>query len=360
VLDAAPLDVPNQLAAERDYMLARLLLLVRTRASHERALALLSDHAPLREEEPELWARVEELKIVILSYLGMISEARQTESVLRAFYQERARFDPLAPIGENRLRRKAESIHAPRIANDRLRRALAFFDPAGDGTAPRDAVEYVLTLNNLGSNELVIGNLETAYRHLTRCFDFIQRAGKLVVRRSELIVSNLVIAHHLLHGQTLPLLDDLKTLTDDVDVLSSDGCLVRSNIGALFIENDKIQEGVDILEVAANTIEKIAGFSSYSSYFLFSNLAVARWLAGGDPQSALRRAQIATDTIESDIQPYAAKRLQIIEQALDTAPARSLAHVQEEFDKRGPQIGEGWTLYGRPMGLSDLQFWTES
>jgi hypothetical protein len=359
-LDGAPLAVAAALSAERDYMLSRMLLLVRTRASHERALALLSDNASFREDEPELWARIEELKIVILSYLGELAEARQTESLLRAFYQERSGFDPLAPIGENRLRRKSESIHAPRIANDRLRRALLFFDPAGDGAAPRDAVEYLLTLNNLGSNELVIGEIETAYRHLTRCFEFIQRAEKPVVRRPELVFSNLVIAHHLLHGQTLSLLGDLKSLTDDVDTLTSDGSLVRSNIGALFVENGDLEAGTSILEAAASPLAAIENFSAYSVYFLFSNTAVARWLKASDHAPPFSRAESALGNLEPDLKPYATKRLAILENAFAVTSDRSLQHLQEAFLKIGPQVGEGWTLYGRPMALSDLQFWTES
>jgi hypothetical protein len=266
----------------------------------------------------------------------------------------------LAPIGENRLRRKAESIHAPRIANDRLRRALLFFDPAGDGAAPRDAVEYVLTLNNLGSNELVVGNVETAYRHLTRCFEFIQRAEQPVVRRAELVFSNLVIAHHLLHGQTLPLLEDLKSLTNDVDILTSDGCLVRSNIGTLFIENGDLVAGASILEDAARPLVKIDGFSSYSIYFLFSNLAIAHWLQGHDELAAFNRAWSALPSLDPDLKPYARKRLELLQQAFAQISDRSLARLHEVFSILGPQVGEGWTLYGRPMALSDLQFWTES
>lgn len=360
IVEGSSVSTDPILMAERDIYLARLLLLVRTRSSQERALSLLEEHPSFRTIEPDLWARIEELKIILLQYLGRIPQARHIESGLRAFYQERSAFDPSAQFGENRLRRKAEALHSPRIANDRLKRALLFLDPTGDGLAPRDLVEYALTLNNLGANELVIGNFDTAYRHLTRCFELVQRSEQMVVRRVEIVLSNFVIAHYLHWNQAPPELELLGELAREVDVSGSDGCLVRSNIGALLVATDNLERGLTLLRDTAAEIRALEGFSAYSRYFLYSNLATATWSAGEDPEGWLTLAEQATTQVEIDIGPYAKRRLTMLRDGFNAVAPPDMQMLEAHFTASGPQVGEGWRLYGRPVALSDLQFWTES
>lgn len=348
------------LLAERDAYLARLLLLVRTHASQERALSLLEEHPSFRTTEPDLWARIEELKIILLQYLGRIPQARHIESALRAFYQERSAYDPSAQFGENRLRRKSEAIHSPRIANDRLKRALLFLDPAGDGLAPRDLVEYALTLNNLGANELVVGDFDSAYRHLTKCFQLIQRSDQLVVRRVEIVLSNVVVAHYLHRNEAPPELELLGDLVREVDVSSSDGCLVRSNIGGLLVATGSGERGLALLRDTASEVSRLEGFSAYSRYFLYSNVATAVWSAGEDPKSWLALADLAASQIEPDLEPYAKRRLAMLRDAFNPIERPDMQSLNAHFASAGPQVGEGWRLYGRSVALSDLQFWTES
>ena len=359
-LEDVPIGISSLLLAERDLILSRLLLLKRTTASYERGVALLEDLGTLRDEEPDLWSRIEEVRIVLLAYLGRLDDARRIEATLRVFFQERRAFDPVAAHAENRLRRKAESLHAPRIANDRLKRALAYFDPTGDGSNPRDLVEYLLTLNNLGANELVLGDFEAAFQRFAQCCRAIESAGRPVVKRVEIVLSNLVVAHFLRTGVIPESIAVLAELTEGMDVLSSDGSLVRSNIGALLASQGNPVEARSVLSSAAERILAVPDFSPYSIYFLFSNLAVVEWLNGADlaGSSAFRQSLASLDTLDLDLKPYARRRLEILEQQLVASGVRQLGGLTASFEPL--QVGEGWRLYGRPLAFTDLQFWTEN
>lgn len=355
-------DLPPRLAAERDLILARLLLLKRTATACDRGIALVEDLDAYRDTEPDLWLRAEELRIVLLAYRGRYDEARRVESMLRMFLHEREPFDSTAAHVENRLRRKAESIHAPRIANDRLRRALAYFDPSGDGSAPRDVLEYVLTLNNLGANELVIGDFDAAFERFARCYSAIEAAPQPVVKRVEIILSNLVVAHFLRTGVVPYSMALLAELTESMDVLSSDAALVRSNVAALLAMQGNPDHAASILSEAAAQLLDAEGFSEYTLHFVCSNLAVVEWLRGKDDAAAvaLGRALASANDLEPDFRPYAKRRLEILRTALMATSDRDFAHLASQFRPGQLQVGEGWSFYGRPLGLTDLQFWTES
>lgn len=361
LLERVPTDVDPRIGAERDVILARLLLLKRTAVACERAIALLDDLESFRETEPDLWWRIEELRIVVLAYLGRYDAARRAESELQGSVRARAAFDPAALHVDNRLRRKAESVHAPRIANDRLRKALAYYDPSGDGSAPRDLVEYVLTLNNLGANELVLGDFDSAFERFARCYTTLAAAVRPIVRRIEIILSNLVVAHFLRTGVVPQSISVLDELTAPMELLSSDAGLVRSNVAALLALKGEHQQARRILADASARILTVDGFSEYTIYFVCSNLAVTSWLTGEDAAArrALQRAVTGADDLEPHFRPYAKRRLEILDRALVPAVERDLHAVAAAFRPGQPQIGEGWRFYGRPIGVTDLQFWTE-
>ncbi|HYW39581.1 MAG: hypothetical protein ACLQDM_27035 [Bradyrhizobium sp.] len=106
---------------------------------------------------------------------------------------------------------------------------MAYFDPTGDGSSPRDLIEYLLTLNNLGANELVLGDFEAAFQRFAPCYHSIESAGRPVIKRIELVLSNLVVSHFLRTGSVPDSIAVLAELTEGIDVLNSDGSLVRSN-----------------------------------------------------------------------------------------------------------------------------------
>lgn len=363
ILEASPRDLLATLTAERDLVLARLLLLKRTSASCERGLGLLEDLGAFRESEPDLWLRIEELRIVLLAYLGRYDQARQVEVDVRSVLHGREGFDPIARHVENRLRRRSESIHAPRIANDRLRRALFYFDPSGDGSAPRDLLEYLLTLNNLGANELVIGSFDSAFERFARCFQLMEATSQPQIKRVEIVLSNLVVAHYLKTGVVPQGVRALAEATAEMDILGSDAALVRSNLSGLLALQGRPDEAREILTATATSVLSVEGFSAYTIYFVCSNQAVIEWLHDADAVAGtmLDQATQALASLEPDFMPYAKRRLDILRQAMSsTSNQRTLLQLDVSFRPGLPQIGEGWRLYGRAIGLTDLQFWTES
>jgi tetratricopeptide (TPR) repeat protein len=362
LLDNAPLNVADTLVAERDLILSRMLARLRTKSANERALHLLEEWSSLREREVDLWLRIMEARVVVLSHLNRRDEARQIEKEIRQVCDQRSSFDPAAAQVDLRLRRRAESIHAPPIAHDRLKRAIAYLDPQGDGTTPRNIVEYIRTLNNLGANEMVLGDFEKAFERIAMAYSVIERSGRELVKRPEIVLSNLVLAHYLKTGRAA---SEIGALQEAVQVLlprESDVALIKSNLAALQIYGGDIRSGLSVLQETASAIAEVADFSAYSIYFVNSNLAVAAYLTLGDIEAAgaLATAERAMPDLEPDLAPYAKERLQLLKAAFENRAERSTSALQRYVDYKQHRIGETWRLHGRPLALSDLQYWSDS
>jgi hypothetical protein len=148
-------------------------------------------------------------------------------------------------------------------------------------------------------------------------------------------------------------------MIEPLSVQDSDGCLVRSNIGALMTATGNIDAGRQVLEHTAEKLAGVADFSAYSLYFLHSNLAVARWVDRGSAETAFRKASAAAERLDKGFRPYALMRLKLLREGIENG-TRELDRLADIFNREGPQIGETWKLHGRPLAFSDLQFWTEN
>jgi hypothetical protein len=289
-------------------------------------------------------------------------EGRDIEYRLLARYRQRKTFDPDAGFSEARLKRRGEAIHAPRIAHRMLEEALNFFDPDGLGEAPRDIVEFLITLNNLGANELVIGQFASAVERLKIAVGILSRTSPPLLRRSELVFSNLVVAHHLATGEVAPLVQELMKMFEALSVQHSDVALLRSNMSCLIAKSGDIERAWKCLRRTQGEISAIDGFSRYSVYFINSNFAVLEYLKSRTQNglAILHQTIPVVSSLPIDMQPYALRRLRLLIAAMETDHGASLGDLESTVQGIRPEVGESWGFYGRALALTDLQFWTES
>lgn len=353
--------VDDILLSERDYFLAHILTLIRTKPSQVRALALISDNPDLAECEPDLWRRMEELKLVIQRNLGHFRDARRTERELRQHYEFNMGFDYSAALGLTRLRRISDSIHNPRISNDRLKKAIVYLDPTGDQSNLKDPEEFVLCLNNLAANELVLGNFEIAYDHAIRCWSFADKFSSPVVRRPEIILSNVLVAQYLSKNIVSNEIDELLQLSREFHSASSDGVLITSNLGGLVLANGNFSQAESHMEECRLELEQYEDVFAYSKYHLFNNLMLSQWLQRKPWKKSLQVANSAAKTMDEDSQLYAIKRMEMLTPILhEFENTPSLKCIDDMFSSSPGQLGPEWALHGRAITFSDLQFWTNN
>lgn len=353
--------VTEILLAERDYFLAQILVLIRTESSQVRALALISDNPGLEEREPDLWRRMEELKLLVQRNLGLFREARRTERELRRHYERKMGFDSSAALGLTRLRRISDSIHNPRISNDRLKKAIGYLDPTGDQSALRDAGEFFLCLNNLAANELVLGNFGSAFEHALRCWIFVDRFTSPVVRRPEIILSNVLVAQYLSRNIVSDEIDELLHLSKEFHSASSDGILLTSNLGGLILASGDFVRAENYLEECRLELQHFEDVFAYSRFHLFNNLMLSQWLLRKPWRESLEAAVSAAKEIDEDSRPFANRRMEMLAPILcEHEAAPSIELIEGVFSTSLDQLGPEWTLYGRAITFSDLQFWSNN
>jgi hypothetical protein len=302
-----------------------------------------------------------EYRLVVLGHQNRREEARAVERTIREVCDQRKPFDSEAANVESRLRRRADAIHSPRVANDRLKRAIAFLDPEGDGRNPRSLVEYVLTLNNLGANEMLLGDFPSAFSKFALAFRIAERSQGRILKRSEILLSNLVVCHFLTTEQVPAQVHQLQEAVRVLSITEADTALVQSNLAALQIYGGDLQGGYRNLRETAESIAPFDDRGAYHLYFVHSNLAVAAFLAISDEEAgaSLVRAEEAVGALDPDIRPYARTRLELLKGMLDGGVDRSLVALQTIINPEDKRIGESWRLHGRPLSFIDLQFWTE-
>jgi hypothetical protein len=363
ILEAIDFDLPPLLILETRYLKAQLLSDMNEDAKVQRALGLIEELDVAATDEGEIWGRAKETEIICLSNLRQPIEGRRVEQELRRRYQERTAFDPDAQFALNRLRRKSEAIHIPEVANDRLRLALAFFGPGRTGDVPLHWAEYIATLNNLCANEMVLGRFEQATKYAARLSEVAAELAADVLRRPQYIWSNVLLTQHLNGAAPNELVRPFEAILQAGETQLVDSMLLAINLSAIRAHAGKIEIAAQSLSAEFEAFDKVEAASPYVRHFAASNLSVLHWLLGKDDirNDMERRAELALMAMaEAEYShPFLRQRGMILESLYKTATERTLMYLERQFVSFGPRVGPSWRFFGRPLLVTDIQYWAD-
>lgn len=364
ILDALDTDAPHPLPLEGEYLRAQLLSDLNSDDSVKRALALIEDLCWKAEGEGELWGRVKELEVICLALLRQVQEAGKAEAELRRHYQKRTSVDLDAEFALNRLKRRSEAIHIPEVANDRLTSALSYFGPRAKGEVPIHWAEYLTTLNNLCANEIVLGRFERAHRLSIRLSAAATTVADDVLRKPEYILSNVFVVEYLLGRSPQDLITPYEAITTqrhDNDMV--DSMLLEINLASLVAASGRIDAARSRLAAAYERFNRIHAASPYVRHFASSNLAYLWWLSGEDTRrlALMHDADRSLDEMKGAeySHPFLARRAEMLK-SIFQQPAidRSAELMNTTFSTAPAQVGPSWRFFGRPLLLTDIQYWS--
>lgn len=363
-LEGQDLDAPTPLRWEVTLLRAQILGEMNQDACVQRAVGLLEELDEAREAEIELWGRAKEMQVVALSNLRKPEEGRRLEATLRQTYQARAAYDPAAALALNRLRRRAEAVHSPQIANDRLNVALRFFSPESSSELPVYPAEYLATLNNLCANELLLGRFTAARAHARRAATTDFRLIEFVLRRPELVWSNVLLCE-LFNGKPPgPIADAYLGLAGGRDLHFVDGMLLEINVAAALAAAGRFEVAQRRLSDVQRTFQAQGEAQPYVAHFIAANLSSLAWIVGDDDAVPLAMAEAAAALERMRGHEYSAPFLEArsncLAPVLNSRPrARTVAALQAAFDGP-PKVGESWVFFARPFLATDIQFWSDT
>ncbi len=355
--------LPVSLLAERDLLSARCHIHLLSRRDRERAVTLLSQWSALWETEPEVWARVSLARVVALSYVENMVEAKESVRHIAARLRSRAEYDPDIRRALYRLLLKADMLYAPEAAQQQLRQAVAYFGPVESGAAARDPVNYYIALCNTVGNELYLGNFKEAYSVARHCDVFlrdVQATEGIRLPEPSCLANNLTISGY--RSGELSAVEALTLMGHIVEAgTSNDIALIVSNLVGFLLLSGQHTVAVERLRPFYEALSGEADFDAYYRYFIGNNYASC-FIALGNLERAREHWHQLTPLvpkIQLPILRYLLRRHELLTRLLDDEELTFEMWENALVDQSPTPVGPGWRHVAHGVLLSDIQFWSD-
>lgn len=364
VLESIRNEGPSYFVAEKELMLANLLMVSTRTEDRIRAVRILESALSLEHGEPELAVRI---KLSLLSgyiHLERKDEARRIDLEIAQTLGKYRRFDPLCDNLLHVHYRKAATVWGAETAADRCNEAAQYFGADEANGKPRNPRQYFMALCNLSGNLLNCGRAEKALAAAVDAIAIYKRFPGSVSVRSTKCVNNLVVAG-LLCGKILPT-EGRSLLWDAVESSEDEqkSWIHRSNLSVLAALDGQLEQARAELQNAREEQERGKVFDRYHRYLISANLAGILHLQGNRDEG--RRLWIELENEIPDV-PDVDKLLwkarhsaQI--SAFDDVPFGNVGYWFNFPQLRRPKGVDvsAWEFFGRGFILSDSQIWTAS
>jgi hypothetical protein len=273
-------------------------------------------------------------------------------------------FDPDAEFALNRLRRRSEAIHMPEVANDRLKSALSYFGPGERGEVPLHWAEYIATLNNLCANEMVLGRFDAAKRTASGLLGSAAELAGDVLRRPNYMWSNMLLTEYLTGGRPIDLVKPFEAIATIDDHTLVDSMLLEINLATIRASAGENRLALDHLLRAFQDFDQNDASSPYVRHFATSNLGVLLWMLQDDipHEQMFERAATALQEMK-DIEychPFLEQRMMLLNAIFQIRDGdRTLEGLESKMRSVGMKVGPSWRFFGRPLLVTDIQYWAD-
>ncbi|MFA5862144.1 MAG: hypothetical protein WDA16_10665 [Candidatus Thermoplasmatota archaeon] len=351
--------LPDVLIAERDHLHAQALLKLHNVTSYDAAEKILARWDRLKAREAELWARMAQARLVALTELDRIDDARHIEAELSASFFARRSIDPAALAAYHTLCRRAASLHELPTSNAMLAKASDYFGPLTHGAVPRNRIQYYYALNNHVANLLASGSFDEARAEALTLEELLRAFPAMTWPCVEIAATNAVLAGYLTSNLTAQDAHaSMKTIVGAA-VGGGDMILMRVNLAVFAILAGELASAEHMLfDLERETAH--ATTDSYHRYFVTANRASLAHVLGKQSES-----QLASDEARrciGDIYPPIRRVLAARQDTLDAAFANpatiSVSELNASVRSIPPQVGPEWNFFGRAFLFSDIQFWS--
>jgi hypothetical protein len=358
LLDGVERLYADVLLAERDILLARCHIKLLTGPDRDEAARILSGWDHLMDVENEVWGRAMLYLVVAHVFRGDEAHAKEAENALYRSLAKRVSFDSTARRSLNHLRLKSNMLHSTHVARERLQKAIEFFAGVGDG-AVYDPIHQCIGLANLAANCLINGEPENAFSACSQANHVIQQEPAITFSRPDILATNLTLAAYLTGQLTLPEASEAAQSIWRTGCTSNDAPLLVSNIAYYLALEARHEEVVDRLTPLFADLRVISDLDSYYTYYVGNNLSGSLWMLGRGEESKHVWRSI-TPFVSDFIGPlalYIRRRHELQNEIFSGSPTQDWDGFLRS--STSPQVGPGWTFYGRGFLAAELEYWSD-
>lgn len=347
----------DALLAERDILAARAHIKRLGRVDREQANRILQRWTDLRSSEPDVWARTMIYRVVASVFLADEQQAHDSERALYRELSRRATYDFTARRTINHLRLKSNMLHSVHVARERLQQAIEFFGGIGEG-ATLDPVHQAVGLVNLAANYVVEGEYEQAFVACHRAEAVLQSEPAMTFPRPDILLTNMVVSGYLSGNVTAADALDTATSTWRTFGRNNDGPLLAANVGYFLAMLGRHEDVVKQLEPVFRGLVAGQVIDPYYTYFVGNNLSGALFEVGRRDESLETWNAIAPFMAETigPSAPYLRRRHELQSGVFSGGAVGSWDAF---LSATSPQVGPGWSYYGRGFLPCELEFWSD-
>lgn len=357
-LAALPRTLPRSLAAEADYIRAMCLLTSRSRQDRLDALDILEQWDGYEDEEPEIGARLLQMRLFALTLDPDKSEAGQVEGRLRQSLQRRAAFDRAAEDALYTLDRCSPSLCKPETALFRVKEAVSHYEASEPGGVVRKPHEYLRALVNEVAERIVAGSFSEAAASASALDEFVADYVPGTFPRLDYPATNQLLADFRTGAVTAATAAERQAaITAELGV-DADPFYSRNAEAIYLALADRLDEAERVLDELVAAISARREPEANMLYVLSSNRLCVRFVAG-------RRSHIEREwrMLEETVRriPYPIAEFLILRHSrLSDVFAQGGHWTPAEFDKcllERSEWGPEWQQLGRGFRLPEIEWW---
>lgn len=361
-IEGVPNTLPKLILAERFYLKCLNLAKRISNAAKLETLSITDDWEDLKDEEPDIWYRFSQVKIIAASELGEFDLALKTEAAIMKYYSSRLNIDINARKVLDRLNLFAEVLYTPEIAHKKMLQTEARLTKAVINDHYDRLVDLYISRTNLSSNCFMIDEFEKSFRIASDSISLLTEFPEINFPYPEASHNNYYLSLFFSDNAQLPfVLEQYELLMEKVQ-RQENKILVTINYAGFQVFNNDPHGALATLK-SGIYIPVIHEDDWYYCYYYWINYALVCYLCNdqSSASAAIDGLKYEAKSVSHFLERYYQMHYQLISEIVLSPDSMTITEVQLWINKRKPIFSSKiWERFKAGYLFTDLQIWTSS
>lgn len=360
-VDGIPDSLPMEVVAEKYFLKAETLAKKIAKQPKEEALGIITIWETIKEDEPEIWYRFMQVKILLAAELGFLEMAKETEGRIVKYFSGRITYDREAIDTIDRLNIFSEILYTPEVAHKKLLNTELKLAKDIEDERFHKLVDLYITEVNLSANSFVLSDYVKAIKHADRALTLTTTYSDIRFPYKEVPISNLYLAL-VFHTPT-----ELSTIEAKyLDLYSSaiieeNKMLIDINYAGLLLLNHRYAEAINVLEKSCYIpIPEID--DNFYAYYYWSNYAIiSHFLKLPTAKESLLKVEGIVEGVSLVLSKYYVRHYKLLLDIIGNENIKNYKEMASLIEKQAPVFSSKiWNRFKTGYLFTDIQIWTSS
>jgi hypothetical protein len=359
ILHRMPNTLPDVIHAEKDYLHCENLLKRISNQSKLEALEIISRWEDFDNEEPEIWSRIMQLRIVVTSELGQLSAAREIESRILRYNAARIMFDSNAKYVLERLALFSDVLYSPEIAHKKMRQTEFQVTQEYNLENFHRGLEVYIFRTNLSGNSFLLGRMSDCIAYAEGALRILEQLNNCNFPYTEAALSNLLLAAYFSVQIDIELATSRYKSIYLTSELEENRLLIDINFAGLILLDKGPKNALQILEQSVPPIKEHD--DPYYFYYYWSNCAFLQYLNNNTERAKeiLDVLRPIVSKVSFVIPEYYQKHFELLSSIINLNNCLTYRQVTTYIDEDYSFfLSDLWRHFKRVYLFTDIQIWT--